>query len=223
MNDLRALKGNNFAILIGVGGFQSYDQHGPQCLGLFGEEACELVDAIESGDLEQVRDELGDLLLQVVFQAQIFSERGLFEFDDVAGSIAEKLLRRHPHVFDVKKTNACRQEIDKQWDIIKNNESSGSKSCLADHLPTKLPSLQYAQKLISKAHKSGHSTELPNDYQSLIELLPQSPELSVKDLDEKTVGQILFQVVNLARTVGVDAESALRKTTRELLHQLDGK
>lgn len=185
------------------------------------EEACELIDAIEEGDPDLIRDELGDLLLQVVFQAQIFSERSQFDFADVSTSIADKLLRRHPHVFGQQNDNLPAADLDRQWEQIKSSEATHRKSCLADHLPSKLPALQRAQKLIAKAYKAGRQRELPGDngiFAKLDELTGQRENVVV---DEESLGMLLLQLVHTAHDAGLDAETALRKTTRDLLKKLD--
>ena len=185
------------------------------------EEACELIDAIEDGDTELILDELGDLLLQVVFQAQIFSERRRFDFYDVSACIAEKLLRRHPHVFARENRDFTETELDTQWESIKRSEATHNKSCLADHLPGKLPALQRAQKLIARMNKAGRQEELP-DFREISEttqrLIDQDMPVTV---DEETLGLLLLQIVRISHDAGLDAESALRKTTRKLLQQLD--
>jgi MazG family protein len=186
------------------------------------EEACELVDAIEDGSPELILDELGDLLLQVVFQAQIFNEQKQFDFHDVVAGIAEKLVRRHPHVFDRGEPKVHVSELDKQWDTIKRSESTHNKTCLADHLPNKLPALQRAQKLVAKTCQAGRQSELPGAYQKLILQM-----INTKDgdescpLDEETLGQILFQLVRFAYDTNLDSEAALRKTTQKTIKQLD--
>jgi len=185
------------------------------------EEACELIDAIEDGDTELILDELGDLLLQVVFQAQIFSERRQFDFYDVSACIAEKLLRRHPHVFALENHDFTETELDTQWESIKRSEATHNKSCLADHLPGKLPALQRAQKLIARMNKAGRQEEMP-DFREISEttqrLIDQDMPVTV---DEETLGLLLLQIVRISHDAGLDAESALRKTTRKLLQQLD--
>ena len=186
------------------------------------EEACELIDAIESGDTDLILDELGDLLLQVVFQAQIFKERKQFDFHDVATVIADKLVRRHPHVFARNGSVTQATELDKQWDAIKRSESTNNKTCLADHLPSKLPSLQRAQKLVVKAYRTDRQTELPSGHQQLREALQQPRnEKGSPSLDEQTLGRLLFLLVRMAHDAGIDAETALRKTTRGLIKHLD--
>lgn len=185
------------------------------------EEACELIDAIEQGDPQQILDELGDLLLQVVFQAQIFSERRLFDFYDVSNCIAEKLLRRHPHVFARETDHAPVSELDRQWEEIKSSETTHNKSCLADHLPGKLPALQRAQKLIARAHKAERHQELP-DFNELSEKMDVRAMLEQKiAINEESLGMLLMYLVRMSHDAGLDAETALRKTTRQLLQELD--
>lgn len=185
------------------------------------EEACELVDAIESGDNEQVCDELGDLLLQVVFIAQIFNERDQFNFDDVAKGISDKLIRRHPHVFDKTDGPVNREDLDKQWEEIKKGELLENKSCMADHLPSRLPTIQYTQKLISKAHKKNRRSELPEFKQQLLKHIEGVVQKNTPELNEEQIGQAIFHLIQLAYTEGIDAETALRKTTRKILQNMD--
>ncbi len=187
------------------------------------EEACELIDAIEHGSTELILDELGDLLLQVVFQAQIFSERQQFDFHDVAAGIADKLVRRHPHVFDQSGPGVHESELDKQWDEIKRSETTHNKNCLADHLPSKLPALQRAQKLIIKTYQAGRQTELPAAHHELLKQFSKSIDNRERlQLDEETLGTILFQLVTMAHDSKLDAEAALRKITQTAIKRLDG-
>jgi MazG family protein len=186
------------------------------------EEACELIDAIEEGSTELILDELGDLLLQVVFQAQIFNEQRRFDFDDVAANIAGKLVRRHPHVFDRDRPAVQAADLDKQWDEIKRSEATHNKSCLADHLPSQLPALQRAQKLIAKTTQAGRQAELPGAQQELLQHMSGAKGAHESwRLDEMTLGQALFHLVRLAHDSGLDAEAALRKATRKIIKQLD--
>jgi len=186
------------------------------------EEACELIDAIEEGDSKLILDELGDLLLQVVFQAQIFAERQQFDFYDVSACIAEKLLRRHPHVF-ARESHDFSTELDKQWERIKSSEATQNKSCLADHLPDKLPALQRAQKLIARVYKTERQKELPesSDISEITQWLADRNKTVA--FDEEALGRLLLQIVRISHDAGLDAESVLRKTTRELLQQLDAE
>lgn len=176
------------------------------------EEASELVDAIEVGDANLIMDELGDLLLQVVFQAQIFSEQGDFDFDDIAKSINKKLVRRHPHVFEPDGIDRDQNELDRQWEKIKRRETLSQKvhKNPIGHIPSRLPSLQFAQKLISRLIRSGHEELLPNNIQ--LETIMTSPTNS-----QETFGQLFLQLIIAAEKAGLDAEQSLRKTTRDLL------
>ncbi len=185
------------------------------------EEACELIDAIEEGDTELILDELGDLLLQVVFLAQIFSERDQFDFYDVSACIAEKLLRRHPHVFARENHDSATIELDTQWETIKRSEASHNKSCLADYLPSKLPALQRAQKLIARTYKTHRQQELPV-YHGIAETIDWIADQDKgRVINEETIGRLLFQLVRVSHDKGLDAETALRNTTRKLLQELD--
>jgi len=186
------------------------------------EEACELIDAIEAGTPELILDELGDLLLQVVFQAQIFKERDLFDFHDVATGISDKLVRRHPHVFDQNYVKIHAVELDKQWDDIKQSEATHTKSCMADHLPSHLPALQRTQKLISKASRIGRQAELPEVGRKQIPqgCIPKESNGNWQP-DEETLGAALFHLVKLAHEANLDAESALRKFTKKTVKLMD--
>lgn len=180
------------------------------------EESCELIDAIEGGNTDIILDELGDLLLQVVFLAQIFSEKELFDFYDVAKVIGEKLLRRHPHVFSQQKVLAG-DELDKQWETIKNAEVTNNKTSLSDHLPSKLPTLQKTQKMIAKAQKLGFESTIRTEC-TLSDVSKGEPPWHQKlALDEETLGNLLFYLTHMAHKAGLDAESALRKKTRKVL------
>ena len=187
------------------------------------EEACELIDAIEAGTTEHILDELGDLLLQVVFLAQIFSERKQFNFDDVAAGIADKLLRRHPHVFNRDQMGDILPELDKQWDDIKRSETTHNKTCMDDHLPSNLPALQRSQKLVSRACRFGRQEELPASDFDLLRRIDRTSDDNKITLDENSLGQALFYLVRIAHDANLDAESALRKTTRKAISDLDAK
>jgi uncharacterized protein YabN with tetrapyrrole methylase and pyrophosphatase domain len=177
------------------------------------EEACELIDAIESGNDEETMDELGDLLLQVVFQAQIFQERGTFTFNDVAHTISTKLIRRHPHVFEEGHTVKDNEELHRQWDEIKRSEKN-NKPSLTEQLPKTLPALQKAQKLISKSYKRGQADKLP--------VKNGKPQAPGKTINEEELGLMLMQITHCAHEAGLDAETALRKCVIKLSKCIDG-
>jgi tetrapyrrole methylase family protein / MazG family protein len=173
------------------------------------EEAYEAVAAIEAGDDAEMADELGDILLQVVFHAQIASEDGRFDIDDVADAIITKLRRRHPHIFaDAVADTAA--EVVERWDRIKRTEKAG-KGALAGIAQT-LPALTLAEKISRRAVGVGFEWETVEDVwdkvheeiEELMETAPGSPEA------EDELGDLLFTVVNVGRKMGVDPEQALR-------------
>lgn len=177
------------------------------------EEAAEVVDAIESGDPQAIKDETGDLLLQVIFIAQIFQERGLFDFGAVADTISEKLIRRHPHVFGDRDRSLSGPELDQQWEAIKNREQKtvAERMNPLGHIPSKLPALQKAQKVLERARKNG----LP---------LPGHAAPRKKPAEHSTadgLGEALFALVIQANEAGLDAEQILRRHIRKLLAELD--
>jgi XTP/dITP diphosphohydrolase len=159
------------------------------------EEVYELIDAIEAADDHEMLEELGDLLLQVVFHAQLAEERGAFKFEDVARAMTDKLLRRHPHVFgdsDAKTVDA----VWAQWDKIKKEEKQGTdreRTSAFDGVPRHLPALVRAEKLVKKARKVN---VLKSDKQ---------PPLS-----EKRLGAELFRLAEYAQSKGWSAEDLLR-------------
>ncbi len=172
------------------------------------EEAYEVADAIAGGDPAQICDELGDLLLQVVFHSQIAADDGLFGFNDVANAISDKMERRHPHIFGDARTDDVRL----QWEQIKAAEraSDGPTGALAG-VALSLPALLRAQKLQGRAARVGFDwpdTEGP--LAKIDEELAEVAQATSDDERHEEVGDLLFAVVNYARKLGVDAEGALR-------------
>lgn len=178
------------------------------------EEAYEVADAIERDDPEGLRDELGDLLLQVVFHAQIAADEGLFGFDDVAGTIADKMTRRHPHVFGSAAERAS-GPAPGSWERIKAEEREGGDdgSALAG-IALALPALKRAQKLGKRAAQTGFDWSdqagVRAKIQEELDELAEAADSGDRARIEEEVGDLLFSVVNLARHHGVDAEAALR-------------
>ena len=177
------------------------------------EEAYEVADAIERNDMDDLRDELGDLLLQVVFHARMAEEAGEFDFDDVAGVIAEKMLRRHPHVFGTPEQRAD-GKVDGSWEEIKEQERSkhDDDSVLAG-VTHALPSLNRAQKLGKRASRVGFDwPDRQGVHQKIHEELGEL-EQAVGTRNQAQIeaefGDLLFAVVNLARHLDVDPEKAL--------------
>lgn len=179
------------------------------------EETFEVLEAIELGDVAAICEELGDLLLQIVFQAQIFSERGDFDFHDVAAGIADKMLRRHPHVF-ADDEHGGSEIHQRRWEEIKRAEkdAAGQPPTLFGGIPKALPPLQRAEKVLTKAMRAG--LELPDakillhTMQSDLDALGQSIESGQPVKQEQIVGDMLFRLVVLSRYCAIDAGQALK-------------
>jgi tetrapyrrole methylase family protein/MazG family protein len=176
------------------------------------EESHELLEAIDDGDSEAIRDELGDLLLQVVFHAQMASEDGRWDVDDVARGLVEKLVHRHPHVFgDVEVSGS--DEVLTNWEKLKAEEgSSTARSAVDEDIPVTLPALARAAKVQRRA--AGWGVEWPSAEAAIASLRAESEHLADAPDEERAIGAIVFAAVAAARRLGVDAESALRRTTR---------
>jgi ATP diphosphatase len=188
------------------------------------EEAYEVADAVERGDMGHLKEELGDLLFQVVFYAQMAEELNAFDFDAVAGAISEKLLRRHPHVFASSGAmNAEQQRI--QWEDIKAAErqhaSRATGSTEPSHLdgvPNSLPALMRAFKLSQRAARAGFDFEhagqsadkVEEELAEVREAASRNPHSAPSPQIIEEVGDLLFAAANLARKLDVDAEAALR-------------
>ena len=177
------------------------------------EEAYEVLDAIESGDVEKLKEELGDLMLQVVFHAEIAREKGEFDIYQVIEFLCNKLIYRHPHVFgDLKVKDA--EEVLKNWEKLKQKEKNHQGSVL-DGVPKELPALIQAFRLQEKAAKVGFDWERTEDVKAKVEEeweeLKEAMETGDKERIEEELGDLLFAIANLARFLGVDPESALRK------------
>jgi MazG family protein len=189
------------------------------------EEACEVVDAIESGDRSELKAELGDLILQVVFQAELGRSEGAFGPDDVVASICDKLVRRHPHVFGDEHAGTS-AEVLQNWERIKAAERSGKtdKGVLGS-VPKGLPALMRAQRVGEKVAHVGF--DWPDARGSRVKVTEEIGELDQaiasgdKDKIEAELGDALFALVNLARHVDVDAEAALRRTIDKFTRRFD--
>lgn len=179
------------------------------------EEAYEVADAIERGDMDDLKSELGDLLFQVVFHARMAEEHGLFVFDDVATAIADKLERRHPHVFGDEAAKADGVAQKARWEDIKAAERKAkARHGVLDDVPVGLPALARAAKLTRRAARVGF--DWPSTAEVLDKLDEEVGELKVEivagDLDKarEELGDLLFVMANLARKLGVEPEDALR-------------
>ncbi|GMR24907.1 MAG: nucleoside triphosphate pyrophosphohydrolase [Ignavibacteria bacterium] len=183
------------------------------------EEAYEVVEAIDNKDYDELRKELGDLLLHVVFHTVIAEESNHFKIDDVIDSIKEKLIRRHPHIFgDVKVSGA--DEVKKNWEEIKLSEGRGN---LLDGVPELLPGLQRAHRLQEKVSKVGFDWEKKEDvWKKVIEEIEEmhrSEKDGSHDEIESEIGDVFFALVNYARFLGVNPENALRKTNKKFINR----
>src|SRR6202042_1086246 len=179
------------------------------------EEAYEVADAIERGDLVSLKDELGDLLFQVVFHAQMASESGQFDFEAVAGAICDKLVRRHPHVFgDGAPLSVAEQSS--AWENIKAEERGATEVSALHGVPNALPALLRAYKLSKRAARVGFDFEHAGQCadkvdEELLEVRAASQGASRGSAEIfEEVGDLLFAAANLARKLNVDAEAALR-------------
>ena len=173
------------------------------------EEAYEVADACARNDIDALKDELGDLLLQVVFHSRIAEEAGLFAFDDVAAGIAAKLIRRHPHVFG----DAPRDSGHAQWEVIKAEERAKShdRSALAG-VALALPALMRAEKLQKRASRVGFDwPDASGPRAKVVEELAEVEAAVDQDAQEDEIGDLLFAAVNLARHMSIDPEIALRR------------
>lgn len=188
------------------------------------EEAYETLDAVEGGNLDELKDELGDVLLQVVFHAQIASENGTFEFSDIARNISAKLKRRHPHVFgDVTVSGA--DEVLVNWDAIKREEKKADDApkSLLGKLPSQLPALRKSDKLQGRAARVGFDwpdvshvvAKIEEEAEEVKEELAGGDRERIKD----ELGDLLFAVVNLCRFCKIDAEDALNGTNRKFMRR----
>lgn len=182
------------------------------------EEAYEVADAIERGDMDDLKDELGDLLLQVVFHARMAEEHGNFAFDDVAGAIADKMIRRHPHVFGDESAETP-EDVKTSWEETKARERAekGQNESALDGVATALPALIRAEKLSKRAARVGFewpTAELifRDIHEEIDEIRHEIKVDGGPERLEDEVGDLLFCVANLARFLGVDPEKALRST-----------
>jgi MazG family protein len=192
------------------------------------EEAYETFDAIQhadkTGDTTELKEELGDLLLQVIFHSTIGKERGDFNIDEVCEGVTEKLILRHPHVFEDAKLHSAQDVLD-NWDKLKADEraASGKKEKTADSIlddvPVHFPGLLEALKLTKKAAKVGfdwrNADEVFAKIQEEVAELREASAAGDADKIEDEVGDLLFAVVNLARKIDVEPETALKRTNRK--------
>ena len=183
------------------------------------EETYELSDAIIDGDLEEVKKELGDLMLHMVFYSKIGEEKGAFDVADVLNAICEKLIHRHPHIYgDVEV--ADEEEVKSNWEKIKLKEGKGKKSVL-EGVPRSLPALVKAIRIQDKARGVGFDWDNKDQvYEKVLEELAELKEEEGKQAQDKIeaeFGDVLFSLINYARFIGVNPEDALERTNKKFI------
>ncbi|MCX6149448.1 MAG: nucleoside triphosphate pyrophosphohydrolase [Ignavibacteriales bacterium] len=185
------------------------------------EETYEVVEAIDNKDFEELKIELGDLLLHVVFHTVIAQEDNHFTLDEVIENIHEKLIRRHPHVFGDTEVSGSK-EVKRNWETIKLSEGRDS---VLEGVPKNLPSLQRAHRLQEKAARVGFDWENKEDVWKKvieeIEEMHESEKSGNKDELENEIGDVFFSLVNYARFLGVNPENALRRTNEKFIKRFD--
>ena len=183
------------------------------------EESYELLDAINEKDYDEIKNELGDLLLHIVFYSKIASEKSKFNFNDVVETIIKKLIVRHPHVFDSKK-NISKQEVEKNWEKIKLKE--GKKSILSG-VPKTLPALIKSERIQDKVSKAGFKWNSLNDSKNKIkeelnELNIEIKKNSFNEMEEE-FGDLMFSLVNYGNLLGINSENALEKANKKFIER----
>ncbi len=198
---------------------QTHETLKPQLI----EEAYEVVETIDEGKDEKLEEELGDLLMQVLLNAQIAQDDGRFDICGVIQKISDKLKRRHPHVFgDVQISST--HEVIERWEAIKSQEHGNrERTSLMDGIPLHLPELMKARKIQSKASRVGFDWDKTEDVlekvEEEMEELKVSINASEQDGIEEEIGDILFSIVNLSRFLSVEPEEALRRTNAKFIRR----
>jgi XTP/dITP diphosphohydrolase len=187
------------------------------------EETYELADAVISGNDEGIKNELGDLMLHLVFYAKIGSEKGVFTMADVLEAINKKLIYRHPHVFgDVKVTGAS--QVEENWEQLKIKENNGNKPVLSG-VPSSLPALIKANRIQEKVRGVGFDWEKREQIwdkvqEEIKELKDEVNNLNTEAI-ESELGDVLFSIINASRLYGIDPEGALEKTNRKFIKRFN--
>lgn len=191
------------------------------------EEAYEVVDAIDRGHMGDLKEELGDLLLQVVFHAQMAKEQGLFDFNDVVETLSNKLVSRHPHVFGDKDAKSA-EDVMVIWQAQKDKEAKAQRpqESILDDVPVAFPSLLRTHKISKKAAKVGFEWEKTEDViDKIIEELNEfRAELisGSRDKQDEELGDVLFSVVQLGRRLDLDCEESLRRANNKFYNRFSG-
>jgi tetrapyrrole methylase family protein/MazG family protein len=180
----------------------------------FLQECYEVLETLDEGDNRKLREELGDLLLHIVLQAQIAEESGEFKIADVIKSINEKLIHRHPHVFGDQKVTGV-EEIVHNWETLKREEKGNDESIIAS-VPKSLPALSYSQEIQHRVAQVGFDWESDTGViEKLAEEVGELTQANTVESKKEEFGDLLFTMVNIARRQGVDVEVALREANRK--------
>jgi len=194
------------------------------------EEAYEVLEAVEAGTPKELKEELGDLLLQIVFLCRVFEEKGHFSFSDIVHTLAEKLIRRHPHVFPPSKRDESRakprdaQEVLKVWGGIKELEGKNTgKASLLDGIPLSLPALERAQRISERVSRAGFDwPSIEGVWKKAREEMAEIKKAELNSSPEAVAeefGDLLFTLVNWARFREISAEDALRQANRRFIQR----
>ncbi len=192
------------------------------------EEAFELTDAITEGDMDSIREELGDLLLHIVFYAKMGDEQGRFDIGDVADSLCDKLIYRHPHVFGTVEANSA-GEVIHNWEMLKlaekkKKERKGCNGVLSG-VPRSLPAMVKAYRIGQKAAAAGFDWEKREDVWAKVreEISEFEEEIAIMDHErmESEMGDLLFALVNASRLYGIDPETALEKCNKKFIRRFE--
>ena len=177
------------------------------------EEAYEVVEAIENNDFADLQKELGDVLLHIVFQAELASEAGLFDLNAVIKTECEKLIYRHPHIFSDTKADTA-EDVTRNWELLKRKESG--RTSILDGVPISLPALQRAERVQGRAAKVGFDWDNTQDVLKKVrEEIDEFLEAKTPEHREEEFGDLLFSLVNFSRHSGIEAERALRNATKK--------
>ena len=194
---------------------QDYNSLAPYSI----EEAYELVDAIENNDIEEIKKELGDLLLQVILISQVADDKGDFDFDDVANEISKKIIRRHPQIFD---KNYNENDLPHEsWEKIKKlekNKITNTKNTLDQvekNIPTLLRSLKIQKKAASLNFDWENETQVLNKIDEEIHELKDALKVNNKKMIEEELGDLFFTIINLSRRLNLDPEQTIRKANKK--------
>ena len=196
---------------------QDYNSLAPYSI----EEAYELVDAIENNDIEEIKSELGDLLLQVILISQVANDKGDFNFDDVANEISKKIIRRHPQIFD---KNYNENDLPHEsWEKIKKLEKNKSRNTqntldqVEKNIPTLLRSIKIQKKAASLNFDWENETQVLNKIDEEIHELKDALKVNNKKMIEEELGDLFFTVINLSRRLNLDPEQTIRKANKKFI------